>query len=417
MKKIYTLPYALVIAALNTASSYADVFTSGDLQYTTLDENTCEITKSFAGAADLVIPPKATDEATGKEYTVVSIKYGVFRSSSITSCVVPGTITKCGPMLFNSCRSLKSVTFEEGVEELGYSSFPSCSQLTQINLPTSLKVLGGEQYGNYGSAFTGCTALKSITIPSGITEVPDKTFEGCSALEEVVFEGEITSIGESAFYNCTALTSEFSFPALTSIGKNAFARCTSLKKTEIGGSLENLSEQAFYDSGLEDITLNEGIKTIGSQAFYNCKLKSVAFPASVTEIAAEAFKGCTALASVSCYSEVPPAAYTNTFDPDTYEFAPLRVPNSADAAYEAADCWNQFEERINISVGIEETVGNAISVKCIDGGISIEGTDATAEVWSVSGKLAARTSAREIRLPAGLYIVRVAGTNIKTIVR
>ena len=66
MKKIYTLPYALVIAALNTASSYADVFTSGDLQYTTLDENTCEITKSFAGAADLVIPPKATDEATGK---------------------------------------------------------------------------------------------------------------------------------------------------------------------------------------------------------------------------------------------------------------------------------------------------------------------------------------------------------------
>ena len=56
MKKIYTLPYALVIAALNTASSYADVFTSGDLQYTTLDENTCEITKSFAGAADLVIP-------------------------------------------------------------------------------------------------------------------------------------------------------------------------------------------------------------------------------------------------------------------------------------------------------------------------------------------------------------------------
>lgn len=108
MKKIYTLSYALVIAALNTASSYADVFTSGDLQYTTLDENTCEITKSFAGAADLVIPPKATDEATGKEYTVVSIKYGVFRSSSITSCVVPGTITKCGPMLFNSCRSLKS---------------------------------------------------------------------------------------------------------------------------------------------------------------------------------------------------------------------------------------------------------------------------------------------------------------------
>ena len=112
-----------------------------------------------------------------------------------------------------------------------------------------------------------------------------------------------------------------------------------------------------------------------------------------------------------------PAAYTNTFDPDTYEFAPLRVPNSADAAYEAADCWNQFAERINISVGIEETDGNAISVKCIDGGISIEGTDAAAEVWSVSGKLAPRASARVLRLAARLSLVRVAGTNIKTIVR
>ena len=41
---------------------------------------------------------------------------------------------------------------------------------------------------------------------------------------------------------------------------------------------------------------------------------------------------------------------------DTYEFAPLRVPNSADAAYEAAD-WGTSSQNASTSVGIEETVG------------------------------------------------------------
>lgn len=417
MKKNY---YSLLLAALCMPGlSYADVFTVGDLQYTTLNETTCELTKSFAGAVDLVIPSKVTNAET--EYTVVSIKSGVFRSATITSCVVPGTITKPGPSLFNMCRSLKSVTFEEGVEELGYNSFPMCSQLTTVNLPSSLKVLGGEDALGFskGSAFSGCTALTQITIPSGITAIPEKTFNGCSSLASVTFAGAITTIGESAFANCKALASELRFPDITSIGANAFSYCTSLKKIELGSGLETITGQAFYGcSSLDDIVLSEGLKIVGSLAFNGCgALKSLYIPSSVTELASESFKDCTGLTSVTCNSEVPPVASANTFPTSIYGVAMLNVPAKSEQAYRDAECWKLFENISHVTVGVDDVVCSNVAVKTVAGAIIIEGDYSTAEVYTVSGQLVARTSAHEVSLPAGLYVVRVGNATYKTIVK
>ena len=419
MKKIYT---AIIGAALFTANAaFADVFTVGDLQYTTLDESTCQLTKSFAGAIDLVIPSKVTDESTSKEYTVTSIKLNVFRSSTITSCVVPGTILKPGPNLFNMCRSLKSVTFEEGVEELGYNSFPMCTQLTTVNLPSSLKVLGGEDALGFseGSAFEGCTAITSLKIPSGITEIPEKTFSGCTALASVTFEGKILKIGRNAFNNCTALATDLAFPEITSLGVNAFGYCSSLKKVELGGTLEAISNEAFYGCGnLEEIGLSEGLKTIGSYAFNGCgSLKSVVFPASVTEVGSEAFKDCSGLTSVSCMSEVPPTAYANTFSSGVYSSAILSVPAESDTAYGNAECWKLFNSRVGLSTGVGETFASSVSIKTVPGAIVIEGTEDVAEIYTLSGQMTERTVSREISLPAGIYILRIGGETFKTIVR
>lgn len=419
MKKIYTV---LIGAALATANAaFADVFTVGDLQYTTLDESTCQLTKSFAGAIDLVIPSKVTDEATSKEYTVVSIKSGVFRSSTITSCVVPGTIIKPGPNLFNMCRSLKSVTFEEGVEELGYKSFPSCTQLTTVNLPSSLKVLGGEDAFGFseGSAFQDCTAITSLEIPAGITKIPELTFSGCSALTSVIFKGEILTIGRNAFNNCTSLSSDLSFPSVTSLGVNAFGYCSSLTKISLGGTLEAISNEAFYGcSKLEEIGLSEGLKTIGSYAFNGCgALKSISFPASMTEIASDAFKDCNGLTSVICLSDVPPVAYSNTFPSNVYSSAILSVPTESDAAYGNAEGWKLFTNRVSLSTGVDQAFAISVSIKTVPGAILIEGTDEVAEIYTLSGQMMARTSSREISLPAGIYILRIGGETFKTVVR
>lgn len=49
------------------------------------------------------------------------------------------------------------------------------------------------------SAFAGCEALTSITIPAGVATVGDSAFEGCTALFAALFCGDAPEIGEAVF--------------------------------------------------------------------------------------------------------------------------------------------------------------------------------------------------------------------------
>ena len=49
-------------------------------------------------------------------------------------------------------------------------------------------------------------ALKSITIPEGVTSIGESAFYDCSLLESVVLPSTLVTINESAFNNCSVLT-------------------------------------------------------------------------------------------------------------------------------------------------------------------------------------------------------------------
>ena len=51
-------------------------------------------------------------------------------------------------------------------------------------------------------AFRHCTSLKSITLPSTVTEIGNSAFCGCSNLNEVIFNDGLQKIGYNAFQNC-----------------------------------------------------------------------------------------------------------------------------------------------------------------------------------------------------------------------
>ena len=56
-------------------------------------------------------------------------------------------------------------------------------------------------------AFSYCTGLTSITIPSSVTSIGYSAFIGCSGLTSITIPSSVTSIGNYAFYRCTGLTS------------------------------------------------------------------------------------------------------------------------------------------------------------------------------------------------------------------
>ncbi|MCQ2219223.1 MAG: leucine-rich repeat protein [Paludibacteraceae bacterium] len=75
---------------------------------------------------------------------------------------------------------------------------------------------------------------------------------------------------------------------VTDIAANAFYQCRNLTSVTIKGSITNVKEKAFRESGITSISLPSTVKTIGEDAFWNSQLTSFNVPASCTSIGTSA---------------------------------------------------------------------------------------------------------------------------------
>ena len=120
---------------------------------------------------DIVVPQKAT-ASDGKKYPVTALEEGCFRDcKTVTSVLLPSSITKIGEYCFCGCIHLQRVNIPSSVTSLGKSTFSGCSSLTSIEIPSNVKYLGN-------SCFDNCSSLTSINIPSSITSLSGGCFYG-----------------------------------------------------------------------------------------------------------------------------------------------------------------------------------------------------------------------------------------------
>ena len=83
-----------------------------------------------------------TERDPGNEYftdfqisdNITKIGNYAFPNSKFTSVHIPSSVKSIGERSFYNNRSLTSVTFDEGVTQIGSDAFNSCSNLEQINL-------------------------------------------------------------------------------------------------------------------------------------------------------------------------------------------------------------------------------------------------------------------------------------------
>ena len=124
-------------------------------------------------------------------------------------------------------------------DKLGYAAFSGCSGLTSLTIPSSVTSIGE-------SAFCGCSGLTSLTIPSSVTSIGESVFFGCSGLTSFTIPSSVTSIGESVFLGCSGLTS-FTIPSsVTSIGWGAFCGCSGLTSIYVyTEKLPNMGSDVF----------------------------------------------------------------------------------------------------------------------------------------------------------------------------
>ena len=163
--------------------------------------------------------------------------------------VIPAYIdTYCS--VLKDCK-VKHVSFESDDDiDIG-NLLAGSSTIETIELPANLKKL---------PQISSCTALKEITIPKGVTEIPVTAFGLDTALETVRIEGNITSIGSGAFMKCESLKNINLPDSITSIGSTAFKGCTSLKEITLPAGLKELGSNAFSNIGLETVIVPEGLE-------------------------------------------------------------------------------------------------------------------------------------------------------------
>ncbi len=247
-----------------------------------------------------------------------------------------GAVTRSPFGLFENCTGLESVTLPDDLDILADNIFYGCTSLKTIDLPTSLQQIGS-------NAFYGCTSLESVTIPANVTIIRDGeqpyydcgTFMDCTGLREVVIpsDSRLEEIGKFAFTNCSGLVSIDLPSGLKTIDLSAFQNCSSLTELNIPDAIEQIGENVFCGcDNLERFTgklvtsdgrgvvlygrllafapagvtryefpeIVDGVWRIENGVFRECdKLETIRIPDGVTEIGVSAFQDCTALTSLN----------------------------------------------------------------------------------------------------------------------
>ena len=240
--------------------------------------------------------------------------------SSLTSIVLPDSVTEICSEAFSQCTSLTSVTFCTSLSSIGDAAFKGCKALTSITIPDSVKSIGI-------GLFKGCLALTSLSVAEGnpyydsrnncaaIIETASNTLlAGC---QNTIIPESVTAIGDYAFSGIMSLTGIIIPNSVNSIGDEAFSYCHNLSSIEIPNSVAHIGREAFlltawygnqpqgvvyaglvacgHKGAAPDsvIVIKDGTISIADYGFLRCySCTSIIIPNSVTNIGNGAFFEC-----------------------------------------------------------------------------------------------------------------------------
>ena len=101
---------------------------------------------------------------------------------SLTEITIPKkeSTDRFGFGIFNTCKSLKKVVFEEGVQHISENMFANCKSLSQVIISSTIKIIDP-------FAFSDCVSLYEVINKSSISLVKsDEQFRGCDNLEAII---------------------------------------------------------------------------------------------------------------------------------------------------------------------------------------------------------------------------------------
>ena len=230
--------------------------------------------------------------------------------------------------MFTNDVSFTSIQVPQSLKYFNDDPLPMnmCDSVT-ITIPSYVTKLEDKTFSDF-------TSLEHITIPENVQIIGKKCFENCISLKEVVMNGTI-EIGEECFNQCTSLSNVLLPNTISIIPKGCFANCSSLKDISIPFSVKELGEESFHEcTSLSNVELPNNITSINKYCFSHCSsltsffvpvkitsfdktsfhskqwgsnalfIKRIVLPSTVTELEDECFMKMTSLESVVLSSPI-----------------------------------------------------------------------------------------------------------------
>lgn len=121
--------------------------------------------------------------------------------TQIKTMVVPATVAEFGSAVFQNCRKLESVEFNNEMTVFPDHTLTYCYMLKTIKLPETIQAIG--DYAFDGTLTYGM--IQEFTCPEGVQTIGIGAFNGNHGLRKITFGSRLESIGLYAFSNCTQL--------------------------------------------------------------------------------------------------------------------------------------------------------------------------------------------------------------------
>ena len=271
----------------------------------------------------------------GQTFLLTSIDYPAFAfNTSLTSVIVPQSVTNIGNAVFYRCSNLSDVyCYAENVPETGINVFEE-SNFTSATLHVPAGSVDKYKSTSPWNGFGNIVALPVVaneyidpqtnvvyiyevgqgtaSVKVGYEEAQSTGFEegevfsypgSPDAAGDIVIldrftvgteEYVVTRIGEWAFRDNSKIKSVSIPETVTDIGPLAFLCCDSLTSVQLPSGLMQIAQGLFRGcSQLVTVNIPSSVSTIGDYAFAGCgSLANITLPESLTNIGKGVFNSC-----------------------------------------------------------------------------------------------------------------------------
>ncbi len=322
-------------------------------------------------------------------------------SGVIQTVIIGDSITEIADQAFWGMKSLTSIIIPNSVTKIGKNAFAYCENL-KYNVYDNANYLGNDDNPYLVLVAAKDKDIKSCDINFRCRFIYDGAFYGCKQLSEILIPDLVSNFSGYAFARCDNLTSinvESGNINYSSENGDVYSKdkknliCVPAGKTgeyTVSNSVDSICGYSFSGSNLTSVTIPFGVKSIASYAFYYCeKLNVLTIPMGVGFIDGYAIWECKNL-TIYCEETSRPKGWS--------------------------EYWNDYHKIVwgYKPTTVTETSANVVNIYTHGNTVVVENATDEISVYDAMGRLVARrddvhiVSTNEIRVNnPGLYIVKV----------